>query len=329
MTRDKHFLFILVTVTFAGGFFYFIYHYTQNNISPRNLRSRMAAPKKRKAVPWKTNLEAAAPTATATPEKTPLRETDYSAYETSKLFTTVEEKMKKHWRLSVEEIDKKLAMTDELISRNPDMYSLYKAKLILLLTKQNLHKLEVDESEIEDILATMASFDIVSEKALQKEAFLVARTNQRIETLMDEVDGLEDEMEEADAVDVEAILEQKIEEKLIEMEDLENQLEEGLLAEKDFINEDVVDIPMHRALAMGDYDEVIDQAEALLDEYPNSISGHYFKIRALRLSGANDEVREYLSTIQLAEDEIKELEDRVNLNTENDPKDFWKRLRFQ
>ena len=329
MTRDKYLLFILIVVIFAGSFFYFLYHYTENNISPRTLRSRIIAPKKRKAVPWKTNLAGDNPVITPTPERTPLRESDYSAIETNVLFTNIEEKMNKHWRLSVEDIDKKLAMTDELISRNPDMYSLYKTKLILLLTKENLHTIEVDESEVEDILTTMASFDIVSEKALQKEAFLVARTNQRIETLIDEVENLEDEIEEVNAADTELALEEKIENKLIEMEDLENQLEEGLLADKDFINEDVVDIPMYRSLAKGNYDEVIDQAETLLDEYPDSISGHYFKIRALRLSGAKDESRDYIENLPLNEKDTQELINRINLMEDNNPKDFWRRLRFQ
>lgn len=330
MTKDKQTLLILVVSVFAGGFLYFMFHHAKNNFSPRNLRTQMLSPKKRKAIPWKSKLESVASTAAvATPEATPVRETDFSNVETNALMNTVETKMKNHWRLSVDEIDKKLAMSDELISRNPDMYSLYKAKLILLLTKQNQHKLEVDESEVEELLETMASFDIVSEKALQKEAFLVARTNKRIETLMDEIDEMEGEMETVDGVDLEAQLEQKIEEKLIEMENLENQLEEGLLAEKDFLNEDVVEIPMYRSLANGDYDDVIDQAESLLDEYPDSISGHFFKIRALRLSGANDEVQDYISNLKLSEADIKELEDRINLNGENDPKDFWKRLRFQ
>jgi len=329
MTRDKQTLLILVASVFASGFLYFMFHHAKNNFSPRNLRSRMEAPKKRKAIPWKTTATSAIPTvAVATPEATPVHETDYSNVETNNLMNTVETKMKTHWRLTVDEIDKKLAMTDELISRNPDMYSLYKAKLILLLTKQNQHTMEVDESEIEEMLETMASFDIVSEKAMQKEAFLVARTNNRIETLMDEIEEIEGEMEIADGVDVEAKLEQKLEEKLIEMENLENQLEEGLLAEKDFLNEDVVEIPMYRSLASGDYDSVIDQAESLLEDYPDSISGHYFMIRALRLSATPEEVQEYISNLQLPEADLKELEDRINLNADEDPKQFWKRLRF-
>jgi hypothetical protein len=337
MSKDKLILILVTTLVFSSGFFIFKFYNLKSEVSALTLRTKIAAKEKRRARTWEDSktLKSLKPLAkaTATVKATPtddIPETvhDFSAVETEKLMNDLQKGMKTYWRLNIDDINRDLAKIEELISRNPDVYSSHKAKLILMLAKENHLKSEVPETDIEQTLSTMAEFDIVSDKVIQKEAFLIARTNKRIETLMDEVDSLEEQVETADSIEAEAALEQRIQEKILEMEDLESQIENGLLAEKDFLNEDVVEIPMYRAMAKGDYDEVIEQAQALLESYPDSISGHYFIIRALQLSQANDELREYLSNLKLSDEDNKELEDRVNLNNEEDPREFWKRLRF-
>ena len=337
MSKDKLILILVTTLVFSSGFFIFKFYNLKSEVSALTLRTKIAAKEKRRARTWEDSktLKSLKPLAkaTATVKATPtddIPETvhDFSAVETEKLMNDLQKGMKTYWRLNIDDINRDLAKIEELISRNPDVYSSHKAKLILMLAKENHLKSEVPETDIEQTLSTMAEFDIVSDKVIQKEAFLIARTNKRIETLMDEVDSLEEQVETADSIEAEAALEQRIQEKILEMEDLESQIENGLLAEKDFLNEDVVEIPMYRAMAKGDYDEVIEQAQALLESYPDSISGHYFIIRALQLSQANDELREYLSNLKLSDEDNKELEDRVNLNNEEDQREFWKRLRF-
>ncbi len=335
MNKDKLILVLVTVLVFSSGFFLFKVYSLKSQVSALTLRTKIAAKEKRKATTWEASKKIPSriavrkkitPTATSSTTETIVH--DFSAIETEKLMTNLEKGMKTYWRLNLDNINEDLAITEELISRNPDVYSSHKAKLILMLAKENHLKADVDEADIEQTLSTLADFDTVTDKVLQKEAFLIARTNKRIETLIDEVDQMEEQLEGAETVEEEAALEQKIAEKLLEMEGLENQLEEGLLADKDFLNEDVVEIPMYRALARGEYDEVIDQAQSLLEAYPDSISGHYFTIRALQLSGDNTELREYLSNLRLSDEDIKELEDRVNNTSEEDPREFWKRLRF-
>ncbi|TNF29931.1 MAG: hypothetical protein EP319_06370 [Deltaproteobacteria bacterium] len=337
MNRDKLILVLITVLVFSSGFFIFKFYNLKSQVSALTLRTKIAAKEKRRARTWEESktLKSEKPLAkaTATVVPTPSDEIpevihDFSAVETEKLMNDLQKGMKSYWRLNIDDINRDLAMAEELISRNPDVYSSHKAKLILMLAKENHLKAEVPETDIEQTLSTMAEFDIDSDKILQKEAFLIARTNKKIEALMDGIDLLEEQIETADSVEAEAAFEQQMQEKFLEMEDLENQIENGLLAEKDFLNEDVVEIPMYRALAKGDYDEVIEQAEALLESYPDSISGHFFIVRALQLSHDMDGLRAYLSNLKLSDEDNKKLEDRVNLNGEEDPREFWKRLRF-
>lgn len=208
----------------------------------------------------------------------------------------------------LEKIEESIRDADELIVDEPYSYSSYKAKLILLLTKEAKFNKTIDDYELRVLLETMSLFDVLSDKVLRKEAFLISRTNKRIDEILDQEEISEDE--------------------LSEVEVLEEQLENGFLDDEDFINEDLVEIPLLRGLARKDYDFVIEESEALLSEFPDSIRGNYFLIKALELAGETEQALDVLENLQLSDEKMKILKNRLQSSRNKKTEDYWKELRF-
>jgi len=72
----------------------------------------------------------------------------------------------------------------------------------------------------------------------------------------------------------------------------------------------------------------IEVSETLLSEFPTSVSGYLFLIRALELSGRKDEAVEVSINNNLNEDELKELDLRLYRPRRSIPKEHWRMLRF-
>ena len=230
------------------------------------------------------------------------------------LISQIEFTLKNRKDLTLAQLDRGIHSIDELISRNPNVYSSYKAKLILLLTKEGSRKVAIEDDVISQLLETMSGFDVMSERVLRKEAFLITKSNSEIDKLIESVNDLEDESE--------------IKKRLDEIELLENKIENGLLDEKDYLNEDLVEIPLLRALSKEDYDRIIEVSETLLSEFPSSVSGHLFLIRALELSGRKEEAVDVSINNDLDGDELKDLELRLYRSRRSNPKEYWRMLRF-
>ncbi|MBT3980260.1 MAG: hypothetical protein HOE90_02845 [Bacteriovoracaceae bacterium] len=264
--------------------------------------------------------------------------------ETSLLVNIIEQSLKKLRVLKLEDINSAIKVTDEIIFREPDSYSAYKAKLILLLAKESGHSQVIDDHEIEELLNTMTEFDLMSGKSLRKEALLISKANSELFTLEDEIEQNLDELQqienEIERDDDKEITDNKqglffrkinIETKLSKLtnsaDEIEKKLEEGLLSDVEYLNEDLIEIPLYRALAKGKVENVIEEAHALLEVFPDSVSGHYFLIYALEQSGRINELLEVFMSSALPSDKLLELEDRLNQSMGEEPKNYWKRLR--
>ena len=210
------------------------------------------------------------------------------------LISQIEFTLKNRKDLTLAQLDRGIHSIDELISRNPNVYSSYKAKLILLLTKEGSRKVTIADEVISQLLETMSGFDVMSERVLRKEAFLIAKSNSEINKLVESVKELEEELE------------------------INKRLDE----------EDLVEIPLLRALSKEDYDRIIEVSETLLSDFPSSVSGHLFLIRALELSGRKDEAVEVSINNNLNADELKELDLRLYRSRRSNPKEYWRMLRF-
>ena len=332
--------FLLITLSS-----YFLYKYQavkRDNLS-LELRLKMALQKKKKAQAW-TELTEKAPSKSNvenTREKAieakvnikikketiPTKLVDVRELETEELANKLQVSLKRHWKLDLKELERNIEIVDELLSRNPNVYSSYKAKLVLTLSKENLQG-EYDDSTVEEILFNMSEFDVLSDKVLRKEAFLIAKTNMQADELFYEIEDLEAEILRQSDEELAQKLEYELNQKLDELNLIENQLEEGVLDEEDFLNEDLVEIPFLRSLAKEDYELVIENAESFLDEFPNSTSGHFFLLRALVLSDRNEEANDYIENLDLDESKMEDLKTRLNSSRNDDPATYYKNLRF-
>ena len=110
--------------------------------------------------------------------------------DTSILASLLKNKMKDVKNLEEKEIGKIIDIANEIISREPDSYSAYKAKLISLLILEGKFNNDVDDTEIENILENMAQFNLENESITRREAFLIATTDKEILNFETQIESL-------------------------------------------------------------------------------------------------------------------------------------------
>ena len=309
-----------------------LYFYNQKNRTPLavKLKVDLLANKKKITKSWKQ-----VKTSVIT-KKGPTKATT-----TSSLAQELEVNLQNVRVEKLKNINNAIKIADELISREPNSYSAYKAKLILLLTKESKHSQSIDDTEIEQLLQTMAGFDVMTEQGLKREAFLIARSNSKLDGIEALVQEMELELEELEEIEEEdepfldpeleleiELMVMRINEQLNLAEEIEEDLEQDLIINEKYLNEDLVEIPFYRALAKKEFDNVIFSAEALLEAYPDSISAHFFLVRALELKGESQAAIEFLRNSDLPDAESREVERRLSSSRHTNPLDYWKRLRF-
>jgi len=322
---------LLFSVLFFSVFSFYKYQgYKKENLALK-LKLELRSKNKQKSLSWGQLKKIAKNKPLVTQKKNDEGEASLTSVEDESfesLIGQVELTLKNRMKIGEDDIEKGISAVDELISRRPHVYSSYKAKLILMITKESFLGLEVDEVEFSELLEVMSGFDITSDKVLRKEAFLIAQRNSRIEEVETSISALEDELLDVDDQEKVVDIESEIILKLDELEGLEDELEDGLLDQEDYLNEDIVEIPLYRSLARGNYDEVIDSSESLLEVFPSSIRGNFFLVRALELAGRKEESIDVIETSGLNESDLKKLELRLIESRKSTPEEYWKKLRF-
>jgi DNA-binding SARP family transcriptional activator len=244
--------------------------------------------------------------------------------------------------LNLRALDKNIEMADELISREPNSYSAYKAKLISMIYKESKFNQTIDEYELNKTLDNMASFEINNDTAARKEAALFAsNTNQLIalQNKLDEITLVKDEVSTQSAgldkssAEYEELKAQENELSMKEQmaaADLDNfQKSLGSTAvSTNTQNEDIIEIPFLRLLAKSDYDAVLENAESYLEKFPNSPNVYYYLLKALELSGRNDEMIQALEDSRLSLEDQATLQDRLDASRNVDPTKYWENLNF-
>lgn len=344
MYNNKQNIFISILFLVLAGYLLFKYQELRNENLILRLKVNMLAEKKKVGTPWnktitfesKEKSKAKVQKVNSYTSNTQIDNADesieeksnFEKWDTDQLKNAIQFSLKSHWRLSKEEIEKNLSMVEELIARDPSLYSSYKAKLILILTKDHAHHGAVDEREIEELLTIMSEFDVVTNKALKKEAFLIAKSNESIDTALLKIEELENELDQADGEDSIQELERELLNYLDHVEVAEAELEDYFMDHANYLNEDVVEIPFLRLLARAKYDQALEEAESLLNEFPSSLSGHFFLIKSLELAGRKEEALDYIQDLDLGQAQIELLQKRLSQSKKRNPKNYWKRLRF-
>lgn len=260
--------------------------------------------------------------------------------DTSNLAAKLDKQMKKIKSAELTVLDDNITIANELISREPDSYSAYKAKLIAMLVKEGKFSQSVDENEINSTLESMAQFNISSDKLARREAGLIASTNESIQSNEIQLEDLARDKEfmesqlasfDPNSPDSENLHMQiqEIENKQSELLSSISNLENNLYANTNqLINEDVVEIPFMRMLAQNDYQAVSESAQSFIEQFPNSPNGYFYLVRSLELQGQKDEAISIIQNAKLPQDSRDELIKRLESESSQDPKNYWQKLNF-
>ncbi len=260
--------------------------------------------------------------------------------DTQELAVKLNTGMRKVKTLDDKDIDNNIAIANEIISREPDSYSAYKAKLISLLTKEGKFNQAVDEIEIENTLESMAQFNISSDKLTRREAALISNTNAEIQSVEIELEEVARQRESLEAqlnsttpespelAELNAQL-QQLDEKEVQLASNIESLEVNLASSTaQLANEDVVEIPFMRILAKNDLEGVIDNAGVFIEQFPNSPNGYFYLVKALEMQGQKDQALQIIQDSRLPPDAQRALLQRLETQDSEDPKNYWQKLSF-
>jgi tetratricopeptide (TPR) repeat protein len=248
--------------------------------------------------------------------------------------------MKRPKSFDLNTIENNIAIADEIISREPDSYGAYKAKLISMLVKEGKFNKPIDEDEVESLLENMAQFNISSDKIARRESALIGSTNDEIqnveadlEVLAREREIIEAQLNSYDANSPELVqLNNQIQD--IEAREAQllgniNNLEESLASKTNqLINEDVIEIPFMRMMAKNDYDSVIENAESFIEQFPSSANGYFYMVRALEMQGKKEEALSIIQNSRLPQETQDRLFQRLDEEGSQNPQSYWQKLSF-
>lgn len=336
---------LIVVIVFLGKFFF---HQSAENKALR-LKILSMSENKKIAKPWSAltsqtsalTAPAQAPVASATQADVPKEEElPLADQDVQKLATTLSTQMKRPRNLDEKALDQNIAIADEIISREPDSYSAYKAKLISLLVKEGKFNQSASEEEVESLLENMAQFNIGSDKMARREAALMANSNVELNQIDDELNALAEEKQSLESrlntLDANSPELAEANRRLDEIEEKETMLfsnaqaiEQGLASSTDqMVNEDIIEIPFMRMLAKNDYEGVINNAQTFIEQFPGSPSGYYYLMRAMELQGQKAEALSVIQNSQLPPETRNNLLQRLESEGSSDPKNYWQKLSF-
>lgn len=366
--NQKYYFFLIFAMAVVMAFTFKFYFSVRKENQALRLKLMMANKERRRPKPWGrliasrpvVNLTTTTPAISgkAAPVKTPLRTDTVSTSaaapvrsdaisvknrETEDLARDLTTRMRNIKSADLVQIGRAIEIADELILREPETYSAYKAKLIALLTREGKFGIAADDTEVNGLLEDMARFDLTSDKVLQKEATLISSANaeansleQRINETRTQRIAIENQMiqmgpENPDYHSLEtrrAILAMQEEDTLGKLATIEDQIQGGDFPPDNYVNEDVVQIPFMRMMAKEDYAAAADNAESFVQQFPNSPLGYFYLVLALEKLGRNEEAVSALARSRLGSNDQSSLLERLSTARQEDPKRFWERLKF-
>ncbi len=290
----------------------------------------------------KSKSEAAPLTTTAPANTSPQPKILIADMPLEALVSELNSKMKEVRSLDAVTLDRNVLLADEIISREPASYSAYKAKLISLLVKEGKHKAEIEDTDVDSLLETMAGFDVTTDSVTRKEAALLTNANNQLSTLQEDLMEISNERIQIDEQlqllapesEERAVLEEQRAEFMAREANAGAQLEQfesttqTSLEDDSYLNEDVVEIPFMRLLAKNEFDSVIDNAESFIEQFPTSVSGYYYLIKGMEFQGRNEDVAAVIASSQLSPDALQTLQSRLDQTKGSNPKNYWERLSF-
>lgn len=269
----------------------------ENNLNQNNERNNLS--KKESTVLTKKNLN-------------PIE--DISPKESEVLLKHLEASLENFWSLDQNQVEYSLAIIDELIDRDPNVYFSYKAKLILLLTAQNTDSTSNNDMLIEETLTIMSGFDRSTHLEMIEDAFLITdnkdREKKKNETRL--LNVFNDKM--SDPAD-DYIFELGVLNKLNDLNLQEVDFNSKPRYHFNYFNLNTIEILLFNLLSKGHYQVVIEEAEKLIVLSPKSLSGHFFLLKSLELLGRSEEVVEYITRLELSKERLNKLKKRLEYSS--------------
>ncbi|MDO9182062.1 MAG: hypothetical protein Q7U04_06620 [Bacteriovorax sp.] len=246
-------------------------------------------------------------------------------------------------KLNLVGVEKNIAIADEIISREPNAYSAFKAKLISMIYKENKFNQSIDDYELNEILDSMATFETTNDSAILKEAALMASADYQVEVLENrlanislerneltsQLEGLEVSSSEYNSVlaqnDQLAAQEEALS---LTLEGVVEGLDRSNTLSSNNFNEDIIEIPFMRSLAKGDFNTVKENAQSFIEQFPNSPIGYFYLVKTLMLEGQGEEVLKVIRESKLLPEVQNEIQNRLEATSGDDPKKYWEKLIF-
>lgn len=316
--KRKHYLLIF---TLIGLFFYWYNNYfrLKRESTPVKIKTLSMSTEKRKMKPWTSILDQKE----VTKKKSNLvQEPPLNEKTISELADFLESSLRDIASTNLKKLQKNIEIADEIIAREPGVYSAYKAKLMSMLIIEGKYNQTIDDKEVEILLEAMAQFDTKTEENARNEALLISKTTKELESATEELNDLA--LQEAIvSTDYEQNELFKKEEILVnEINRMQEKINRAISSEENYINEDIVQIPFLRMMAKNDYEQVIQDSEIFIENFPNSPYGHIFLINALYSSGQKEEALEILKNLP------EEIQDKIQFYDQSYYTEYWKKLFF-
>lgn len=215
---------------------------------------------------------------------------------------------------AIEQLNQNVAISDEMIRREPELYGAYKVKLVSMLMKEAKFREAMDESEYESLVSQMSSFVDPDPSIQMRGETLAGELNARLDQLepqhvtiknrigqlnqtlfdlqsssRDDVDALNmneqylmlsDELESLSAED---------ERLSVAISETEDRLEQGEMTTEVGKDPDLVMVPFLRIMIQGDYEQLTNEANDYINSYPESPYGYYFLAKALWSQGQEED----------------------------------------
>jgi hypothetical protein len=238
-------------------------------------------------------------------EKNEVEKVSIHEQETDELVSTLTNNMVNIKKLDLLTIEESIKIADEIIFREPGSYSAYKAKLILMVLKENKFNQNIDDYEFNKTLDNIAGFEIANNEEMRRESVLMATVNDRLTVLENKLDDI-------------SIVRDEI---LIQSAGIDKM-------SSAYHNEDVVEVPFLRLMSNKDYITAEENARTFIEQFPDSPSGYYYLVKALEFQGRMDEALQIIEELESYPRTRVMLQEKLNTNVDDDFKTYWEKLSF-
>ena len=358
--QNRKLLYIIISMLFVLTLFVFkFYHDQKKENNALKIKVLTLGKDRRSPTPWQRllNTPSNAPilTSNAISDKVTTRAASTTNSANSILDQSIENldiqelalllnsRMKDVKKLNLQALQKNIQIADEIISKDPESYSAYKAKLICLLIEEGKLNIPVDEQDINLLLETMANFDLSSDAVVKKEAGLISNTNNEMVQSIDELNIITEKKNQIElqmetlppgSEELQNLIAQRAtlitqeEDATNKITELQKILDSNNFPPEQYLNEDIVQIPFLRMMAKEDFNNVIDNANSFIEQFPNSIDGYYYLIKALEATGRHDEAVNFIQDSRLSPIGQAALQERLQNSKNVDFKHYWEKLNF-